>query len=106
MTNISEILTAWLIQPSHFCDDDLESPSEESIWSALRLVAHFQRQKEWFPQRIVMDGEGGIVMDDFEKWQIVQYGIDKDGQIEKLVFEDSHLVSRENVELKQEAKTA
>ncbi len=100
-SRVIDRLAAWLINPSSVCADGLESPSEESIWSALRFAAGCYRRKEEMPQRIVEDGEGGITMDDWGKWQIVQYSIDKDGQIERMVFEDSRLVRRENVGLKQ-----
>ena len=92
-------LATWLISPSHIDVDGLESPSEQSIWSAMRFIADFYRRKEEMPVRIVEDGEGGIVMDAWNDSETTSYSIDRDGRIEKMCFRDSLLVSREDVVL-------
>ena len=83
----------------------MESPSEQSIWSATRLAVAFYRRNEELPKRIVMDGEGGICMEHCDLTEPTSYEIDKDGRIEKLCFRSSRLVSREDVVL-ETAKAA
>ncbi len=101
-TNSMERLTLWLLHPGHICEDDLEGPSEESIWSAMRILAGFCRREIQLP-RIVETGEGGIVVDIFHsRADITSYEIEKDGRIEKICFKDSRLVSREDVALGSE----
>lgn len=92
---IDDVLIEWGREPSPLHDDDFEPPAKAALRTAIRLAESCRAERWAPPNRVVPDGEGGIV---FERWageSFEQMNIDPTGRnLEILAFRGSKLVSR------------
>jgi hypothetical protein len=89
----------WRRSPSTVDEDEMESPSVAATDAACGLLAWLRNRGGTPPQRLVGDGEGGIVLELRTGANIEEFRIGTDGNIEHLVFADCRLVSRQAVQL-------
>lgn len=87
-------LREWLASPSTVDEDDLLSPSTEAIETAADLIAKLQESGQPSPQRVVSDGEGGIVFERSGERDAETIRISADGSAEYLRFQNSKLAIR------------
>jgi hypothetical protein len=78
-------------------EDDLLWPTTDAIRSAYDILRLFRENGVPPPDRVVPDGEGGIVFEQASAKRSQRLEFGADGSAEHLVFENLKLVSRERV---------
>jgi hypothetical protein len=87
-------LSKWGLAPSKVDEDDLQSPSVESLTSATGFFGRMLEAQGPTPNRLVGDGEGGLVAKWFHGTAIVTVRFLETGGLESAVFDGPRLVSR------------
>jgi hypothetical protein len=88
-------LSKWGMSPNTIDEDDLKSPSIESLNGASDFLSRFQIEAQGpAPNRLVGDGEGGLVAKWFQGTMIFTVRLSETGDLESAVFDGPRLVSR------------
>jgi hypothetical protein len=93
---IIDQLIQWGQHPSNVDEDDWESPANDAIGAAFRLVRALRKERRPPPDRVVPNGEGGIVFELKSGSKTETFEIDDDGSVEYMYFQNSRLVKRES----------
>jgi len=92
---VFEQLSRWGIAPSATDEDDLKSPSLESLTRAMEVLKRlWLEERAPAPNRLVGDGEGGLVAKWIRGTEIVSIRFSEVGDLESAVFDGTRLVSR------------
>jgi hypothetical protein len=87
-------LVEWGRDPSQFADDGLEPPSNVAIQWACLIAKYLRATGQAPPQRVVPNGEGGIVFEHSGEGWFQKVEIGADGSAEALIFHNGRLCSR------------
>lgn len=92
---ISSQIRAWEDDPEAFRDEGegIEPASQEAIDVTWTLLA-FARLRENPPLRVVVNGEGGTVMEWRDEKRFLAFEIDRSGEVEVRAFDDAKMVFR------------
>jgi hypothetical protein len=90
-------LSKWGTSPSKIDEDDLQSPSVESLTRATETLDQILAGQFPPPNRLVGDGEGGLVAKWFSGTVISTIRFSEMGEIERAVFDGPRLLWRRTV---------
>ena len=94
-TVIDQKLIDWRSNAGQFDDEEIESPSRETIGIAIEIAHALQRQGRAAPTRVVPDARGGIVFERGEGHVFETIRVGPGHQVEYCLFHDSRLVRSE-----------
>ncbi|HEY3321921.1 MAG TPA: hypothetical protein VGP72_15745 [Planctomycetota bacterium] len=86
-------LDAWRTDASGLADDDLTPPTARAIAAAYQLAIWLRDQTVPVPDKVVPDGNGGIVLE----WSLPEYktvSVDAEGQTELVCYAGDQIASR------------
>lgn len=87
-------LVEWGRNPDQLEEEELLPPSRAAIDSAVRIAMTFRDCGVYAPNRVVPDGDGGIVLERWSGSFSESFEIFSDGQIEYVSCRDHHVVER------------
>ena len=91
---VDDPLNKWLKDPGVLADEDVKAPSRSTIILAIWLAKELCRVDAPAPQRVVPDGDGGILFFRRDGSRDTEYEIESDGSIDEVVFQNARRVSR------------
>lgn len=87
-------LSAWARDPQQLSDEDIEAPSGRMLQLAMDVAAVMRDRNVEAPDRMVPNGDGGMVF----RWRSREFTwsleLDVDGSMETSLMEENKLVSR------------
>ena len=90
-------LTAWARDPEQLRDEDIEPPSDGMVQLAMDVATVMRDRKIEAPDRIVPNGDGGLVF----RWRSGEFTwrleLDVDGSMETTLMEEHTLVCRHSL---------
>ena len=92
-------LIDWSTSPSAIDEDEWQSPSIDAINRAYHLLDLLRRNSCAIPSRIVVNGEGGIVLERRAGSDVETFEIEEDGSVEYVAFANSRLRDRRRMSL-------
>jgi hypothetical protein len=94
---VFEQLAAWARDPDQLSDEDIEAPSGRMIQLAMDSAAVMRDRNAEAPDRVVPNGDGGIVF----RWRSHEFTwsleLDADGSMETSLMEEDKLVCRHSL---------
>jgi hypothetical protein len=100
---IDHPLRDWLANSSQLDDEETVMPTKETIQLAIQLAGIMSKKGHAIPTRVVPDAHGGIVFERKEGPVFEAIRIAADGRVERSVFRDGRLVSREGLTIPADA---
>lgn len=91
---IEDQLAGWRRDPAQLEDDDILSPTADTIRRAIVVASSMRDQGLSPPDRIVPTGDGGIAVQFERDPEFVSIEIEPEGLVELLVFEGGKLKHR------------
>jgi hypothetical protein len=92
-------LSAWARDPQQLRDEDIEPPSNRMIQLAMDVASVMRDRKIEAPDRIVPNGDGGLVF----RWRSGEFTwsleLDVDGSMETTLMEEHMLVCRHSLHI-------
>lgn len=96
---IERQLIEWGCDPGHLDEEGTQSPSPQTIQTAIRLASDLSHQGNASPTRVVPDAHGGIVFEFEGKGVFESVHVLPDGNIEHRLFQNHRLMHRQRVVL-------
>ena len=94
---VIEQLAAWARDPEQLSDEGIEAPSDRMLRLALDVVAVLRERNVESPDRVIPNGDGGIVF----RWRSRDFTwsleLDADGSMETSLMEEDRLVCRHSL---------
>jgi hypothetical protein len=97
---VNSKLIEWGRDPAQLEEEELIPPTRDAIASAVRIAIYFRDQGIVAPDRVVPDGDGGIVL---ERWSgpfSESFEISSDGRIEYVSCWDRRVVERLPIQIR------
>jgi hypothetical protein len=94
---VAKQLSAWARDPQQLGDDEIEPPSDRTIRLAIDVATVMRDRNVEVPDRIVPNGDGGLVF----RWRSGNFTwsleLDVDGSMETTLMEEHELVCRHSL---------
>lgn len=95
---INEPLIDWGRDPSQLEDEGIDPPSREIVTRASQFAMFLRDQNVAPPDRVIPNGDGGIVFKRSVGEYLETIEIGADGSIEIIVFRESEIVTRQTIQ--------